>query len=352
MKIEDLHDYLAVALPEFQPTLAPEQLPGGYLNYVWRVPGEPSPVIVKHAPPFIAALPEVKMDVSRIGYEAQALMCFQEDPVLRQIASELVRPPRLLTFDESRCVVIMEDIGQHGDMGSWLLTETQPADLIETYGRELGRFIGELHARTTDNQHLAAAFDNLPVQHTRIEVQYSHTGEHAERAGLDAAEEIGHRAQAFGQFLLTDGICVTMGDLWLASIMTTAHGLRIIDWEFAHYGHPSLDIAHLTAHLWMHEQHAPDSARRDQVAALRRHFFAAYRAALGDQLDTLIGVEGRRRMATHFGAELLARTSGAFQGGYLYDGLALDDPQMRKAAQTAQQHIMAPENVDTFAALA
>jgi hypothetical protein len=45
------------------------------------------------------------------------------------------------------------------------------------------------------------------------------------------------------------------------------------------------------------------------------------------------------------------RTTGAFQEGYLYEGLAVDAPVLQEAVHVAAQHIRSPERVDTFAAL-
>ena len=49
------------------------------MNHVWKVPALPSSaVILKHAPPYIATVPEVELDDSRIIFEAEALQAFLE----------------------------------------------------------------------------------------------------------------------------------------------------------------------------------------------------------------------------------------------------------------------------------
>jgi len=77
-----------------------------------------------------------------------------------------------------------------------------------------------------------------------------------------------HRAAvAVGEFLQSphdSGLCLTHGDAWLRSFLvlppdTAAAAtparpatwrIALIDWEFAHWGCPTFDVAHLAAHLW------------------------------------------------------------------------------------------------------
>ena len=66
MNPQEVLDHLRRRVPRFEPTAEPELLGGGYLNYVWRVRGHPEPVIVKHAPPYIAAKPDVDVG-GRLG---------------------------------------------------------------------------------------------------------------------------------------------------------------------------------------------------------------------------------------------------------------------------------------------
>jgi len=45
------------------------------------------------------------------------------------------------------------------------------------------------------------------------------------------------------------------------------------------------------------------------------------------------------------------RVIGAYQRGYLYDGLALNDSNVREAVQVGAAHIRNPGRSETFAAL-
>ena len=71
----------------------------------------------------------------------------------------------------------------------------------------------------------------------------------------------------------------------------------------------------------------------------------------GPKFDELFGAPGIRESTVHFGCEILVRTVGVFQEGYLYEGLSLDDAVIQEAVGVAAQHIRSPETVDSLAAL-
>jgi aminoglycoside phosphotransferase (APT) family kinase protein len=139
-----------------------------------------------------------------------------------------------------------------------------------------------------------------------------------------------------------------MGDLWPPSVRVTSAGLRLIDWELAHFGRPSQDVAHLTAHLWMYAHHAPTEEAAGKARSVLQRFLYAYRAALGERLDAILGTQGLRECAIHVGSEILVRTVGGFQDGYLYEGLGLEDTAIREAVEVAAKHLRAPQCADTF----
>jgi hypothetical protein len=129
-----------------------------------------------------------------------------------------------------------------------------------------------------------------------------------------------------------------MGDLWPPSVLVRDGDLRVIDWELAHYGRPLQDVAHFRAHCWMQAHRAPSPDRAEAVETLEEAFLAAYRDALGPAADDLLpGIE--RAGPIHAGAEILVRTVGRFQPGFLYDGLAPDHPAVQDAVTHAAGRI-------------
>ncbi|MGB0386180.1 MAG: phosphotransferase [Ardenticatenaceae bacterium] len=349
---EALLRHLSERLPEFEAAGMPEPLQGGYLNYVWRVRGTPNSawgsVIIKHAPSHIAAMPDVPLDPRRILIEANALTAFGAQGACSAVASSAIRAPHLFDLDASQHILIMEDVGEHVDLGAWLHQGRQGSDESRIVGSQLGEFIGRLHLLSYGDQQLAPLFANQTIQQTRLEVQYRVIEELAIKCALSDAKMLGERALALGEQFLQPGSCVIMGDLWPPSLLMTSAGLRVIDWELAHFGQPAQDIGHLVAHLWMQRHRAPNRQIAAQADILLQSLLQSYRTTLGDLFDPIFGTKGIHQSSIHFGAELFVRTVGAFQSGYLYDGLSIDHPLIQEAVQVAAAHIRTPERVDTF----
>jgi aminoglycoside phosphotransferase (APT) family kinase protein len=184
------------------------------------------------------------------------------------------------------------------------------------------------------------------MQETRLAVQYRGVAEMLGAGTVDDAEALGRRAESLGEDLLEPGRCLTMGDLWPLSVLVTKEGLRLIDWELAHYGRPLQDVAHWCAHLWMQRHRAPSDAVAKVVAAHRDAFLGAYGDALGGARAALWSDAERRAAAIHFGAEILVRAVGPFQDGYVYAGLASEHPAVREAVATAADHLRNPYDND------
>lgn len=350
MTDDEVLSHVRKRLSEFTPTGDPSELAGGNLNMVWRVPGEPSPVIVKYAPPHIAANPDVPLDPSRLLIEARSLELFEPEGPLAALCDTELRPPHPIDVDTDPHVLVMEDVGGGPDLGAWFRAESD-SGAAKAIGRHIGEFIGTLHAQTESREAFANAFDNRPMQETRHAVQYEPARDYLAAAGVKDADMLGDRTEALGKRLLEPGRCYTMGDLWPPSVRITEDGLRLIDWELAHYGQPAQDVAHFVAHLWMQAHRAPDASAAERIRACQRAFLRAYRAAVGDAADALLDENSLRDCAIHFGCEILARTTGAFQEGYLYEGLSPHHDAIQEAVSMATEHIRDPDAPDTFASL-
>lgn len=301
----DLPGYLAEHQPDLEVTGAPVALAGGLMNHVWRVPATPHPVIVKYAPPHVAAAPEIPVDPGRIGFEAEALLYLEA-----RFDGGPVRAPHLLDHDARASVLLMEDLGDHPTLGERL----RAGAATRADGEALGRFVGRLHARTLGDEGRADEHDNAPVQATRREVQYRGVARWLADAGLPD-DGLGAAAAALGDRLCQPGRCLVMGDLWPPSVLATPEGWRVLDWEFSHYGRPCQDLGHLLAHLWLAADRAESPAVRAGVEAYRDGFLAGYRAGGGDDTPALLDEETRADTPTHMRCEVLARTVGAFVDG-------------------------------------
>ena len=349
---DDVLPYVQERCPDFEPAGPPERLPGGNLNIVWRVPGGGRSLIVKYAPPYIAVDPDTPLDPSRLCIEARCLEALATGGRLADVTEPTVRAPRPVDVNAEIPVLIMEDIGDVPSLDQWL-REENPAGLEEKaalQGRRLGRFLGRLHTTTSNDDRYADAFNNRPMQETRLAVQYQNVAEMLRAGGVDDADTLGARAESLGERLLEPGHCLTMGDLWPSSVLVAEEGLCLIDWELAHYGRPLQDVAHFLAHLWMQRHRASSDAVAEAVEIHRDFFLTTYADMLSTTEAPLWTDVERRDAVVHFGAEILVRAVGPFQDGSVYAGLAPEHPAVREAVTRAARCLRSPQEVDVLGA--
>ncbi|PWN05329.1 phosphotransferase [Rhodohalobacter mucosus] len=315
--------FVQKCLPDFEPAGSPEELIGGNINRVWRIPGDSDSVIVKYAPPYIAASPDVPMNSNRLSFEARALGSFMQSGPLSGIDQTYVQPPELLGHDTDASLLLMEDITPSVP---WFEALRKGRAEIET-ARDLGRFIGALHRITYGQPAIAGQFHNMPVQETRYHVQYMSLAETLSKKDDPDFRSAAERCRQLGRLLMKQGRCLLMGDLWPPSLLWSRNKIRIIDWEFVHYGRPLQDLAHFCAHCMMH--HAVASAgTRDLFTDIWGRTMNGYKRETSQLYQELINGDEIEWFSVHVGAEILARTIGAFSQGYLFE-----DPKQRMARE-------------------
>lgn len=316
----------------------PVPLSGGNLNYIWRVTGTPYNVIVKHAPPYIAGQPELPLDPQRIHFEAKALQQFSGDGKLHPLTSDHISPPELVHFDDKNHLLIMEDVGNNG---GFFIGELG-ADHVEL-SASLGEFIGSLHRKTAGSPWFKKNFNNSGIQQTRQQVQYNGAEEFLVNAGIKPEQEAVYHARILGEKLLTPGKCMVMGDLWPPSVIIQQHRLRIIDWEFAHFGYPFQDTAHFLAHCTMQIAATSSETRKKKVEAIARRFLKSYQSAVGEETGLQMGREEQHDFNIHYAMELLIRTTGAFKSGYLFEDFPVSDPVIQQIVHRAYSFLLNPD---------
>ncbi len=326
---EQIHTIITGQLPNVTATSALIPLDGGNLNHVWRLESNPHNLIIKWAPPHIAANPEVPLSPQRIHFEAEALQLFSKENQLAQIASSGCRPPHLLYFSREHDLIIMEDVGAALSITEWTNNEGE----VEV-GRTLGQFIGQLHKETYAQSEFAERFHNSNIQQTRQQLQYNPAAEYLKKTGVVNVDSnlVQSKTKTLGQTLLEPGKCLVMGDLWPLSVLVDGGNLRLIDWEFAHYGRPLQDVGHFAAHCWM-QAHANKEFTWGRQ--LWSYFWDGYRQALGNAFDELYDKQEFDSMATHIGAEIVVRAAGPFKQGYVYAGYNEKSRSIKEAAQKA-----------------
>lgn len=314
---------LDAAFPALAPFGEPERLAGGNLNFVWRARCASGSVVVKHAPPWAVAAPQVALSPRRLLIEARALSLLA-GPLAR--LGGAVRTPAPRGFDRRAWLLVTEDVGPGADLSERLEDEAAFT--------ALGGFIGRLHRETLDDATLRRRFDNAAMQRARRDSQYALTGALAHAAGAPDAQRLGADALELGQRWIAPGRCLVMGDLWLPSVLLRDGGLRLIDWELAHFGSPAQDVGHLLAHVFMHGLAQGRAATAEAAASA---FLGAWRAAWGASFDGVWTKAEERDAALHFGCEVLARALGPFRGG----GPLGSVPVASAAGQAALQQALA-----------
>lgn len=337
----ELLNYIAQALPRFQPQGQPEPLSGGNLNHVWRLAGQPKPLVIKQAPPYVAKQPNIPLDPSRLLMEAAALQTLAQGGALASVASDRARPPHPQHLDTRAHILIMEDLGDLPDLARALRhpeceTDCQPEHL----GHDLGRFIGQLHSQSLNDPQLARRFDNRAMQQTRNQVQYQQVGALCSSAGLTGADRMAARAVSLGRTFLQPGQCLTQGDLWPASILVDQGRLRLIDWELCHFGQAAQDLGHFGAHCWMQAHRAANPEQAQHWQGVWEAFVTTYRAEATLEGDSLLSEDNRRLSQWHAGAEIIMRCLGPFQAGYLYEGLEYRQASVQEALAQAQAFLL------------
>ena len=272
------------------------QLTGGLINRVWRVTHSGGSFIAKHTTDHIATAPDVPMDPNRQRIEARAM------ELASAYQTHDTKLPAVLVYDPARHVTAYQDIGDVPDIGMWLRSSPDEASIHRVFG-SLGEFLATLHSVTASAPMLAADVTNDSIQATRDEVQYQAVRSWCDEQGIQLSPAASARAEAVGARFLEPGECLIMGDLWLRSILIDHEQTTwLIDWEFAHWGKPEQDTAHLLAHLFMaaHIDATPGAA----VAA--RSFLEHYAAKAPTN-----SARSHHAIA-HAACEVLSRTIGAF----------------------------------------
>jgi 5-methylthioribose kinase len=300
-------------LPEFEPTTV-ERLAGGHLNQVFRVRNQERSVVVKHAPPFAAQYPEMPLSPRRSDFEARALLAFGPSGALNHLVGGRRWTPELLAWDRQGHTLIMTDFEGGNPLGK----SGQPHLFSEM--KALGAFMARLHAGTRGDPLLAMIFNNRTIQEERHRLQYQGIRGICEGLGASDAEKLGAKVEAMGQRFLSPGRCLIMGDLWPASILVHDNTLVLIDWEFAHYGQPAQDLAHLGAHLWMRLCCAQDDDEATCAKTCWESFMEGYRQAWFTSGGDLAFRHTAENTRLHWAAEVLIRSHGPFSDASAFAG--------------------------------
>jgi len=226
-----------------------EEIGDGNINFVYRVSGASTSLIIKQALPYIRIIGEGwPLSQDRIRIEAEALQ------LEAKYCPDLV--PEVYHYDAEQCAIVMEDISAYDNLRNVMVARQKLPLLAE----HLGRFLADTLFYTSDlyldahaKKALVKSFINPDLckiseelffwdpycDHERNSIN-EYLRQDAEKLWQDEALKL-EVAQLKMKFL-NQAEALLHGDLHAGSVFANASGCKIIDPEFAYVGPAGFDI--------------------------------------------------------------------------------------------------------------
>jgi aminoglycoside phosphotransferase (APT) family kinase protein len=304
-----------------------EALSGGVSNDVLAVSAAGVELVVKQALPQLRVADEWLATPARIGREARAL----------QLAGSICpgSVPDVVHLDAASHVLVMSRAARGARV--WK-AELLAGRVDEDVAARVGELTGRWHAATLDDPRVAAEFGDLEP-FVQLRVDPFHRTVAARHPHLAA------RIEELAASLLRPGRCLVHGDLSPKNMLVGAReapagvqGRRavapeaaaepvtgavasstplesrsvwVIDWEVAHFGDPTFDLAFLLCHLRCKAAHRPgDASRLGSAAARFLEVYAEHAPAVWAAIEPA-------QLAAQTACLLLARVDGKSPAEYL-----------------------------------
>jgi 5-methylthioribose kinase len=239
--------------------------------------------VLKQALPRFRVAEEWLVPPERAVTEAQAI------ELMARLAPGSV--PALLDSDSEAHTLVVEEAP-----GGWLSWKSRLLDgeADPAVARRLGELLAVLHTGTADVDFGSAeSFEAQRVDPYLRTIQRRHPA---------LTETIG----GYTERLLTTRQCIVHGDFSPKNVLVGDGGVWIIDWEVAHRGDPTFDLAFMLNHLLLKTIHRPDA--RAGYEACGEAFVDAYGPP--SDMSWVLGLVG---------CLMLARVDGKSPAEYLTD---------------------------------
>ena len=240
--------YLKINSPIQRVTVAGQ----GNMNLVLRLETiDYQHFIVKKSFSFVYKYPQVAAPLERNRVEAQFYQQLQPFENIQIFLAQL------LFYDEQNQLLWLEDLGETADFGHLYGLKTSISAAIV---QQLMQFLSILHAVKPSNSLLweNRAMRQLNHEYIFVNPFQANNGINldATTAGLGAVaadylkdELLLTKIKLLGDLYLKNGDVLLHGDFYPNSWLTTAQGLKIIDFEFTFGGFAEFDLSVLYAHL-------------------------------------------------------------------------------------------------------
>jgi aminoglycoside phosphotransferase (APT) family kinase protein len=282
-------------------------LDGGVSNDVVVVDTPEVSVVVKRALRRLRVAEEWLADTARVLSEAKALRT--------AAAYQPAHVPPVLNVDEDERVIV---IGRaEADAHEW------KADLMRgvvdpSVAAEAGRILAGWHRDTAGEATVAREFmSRSAFVELRVDPFY--------RWAARRHPYLARRIDSVVERMDATRRALVHGDFSPKNLLIGRFGMWVIDWEVAHYGDPSFDVAFLLAHLLCKALYRPTAAQDYRRAATE--FVHAYGAGGAPLID-------RRHLAAQTACLLLARMDGKSPVSYLAEPARERGRQLARAVLT------------------
>lgn len=248
------------------------------MNLTLRVQTDRRSVILKQARPWVEKYDHIAAPWDRLRYERRF---YSRVATINGVARHM---PALLAADDDARTLLLEDLGAAND-----LTNLYAGGALEPEEiRSLALYLAELHQATAGDK--LSEFTNREMR----QLNHAHIFEiplsmdlpldlDALEPGLAGAakelrsdREIAEHARELGAIYLADGTVLVHGDFFPGSWLRTAEGIKVIDAEFCHAGHPEIDLGCALAHFSLAQQ---------PLRASRRFLASYLEGCVGYEID-------------------------------------------------------------------
>jgi aminoglycoside phosphotransferase (APT) family kinase protein len=267
-------------------------LAGGVSNVVLAVDADGRRLVIKQA------LGRLRVEAEWLAMRERALIEARALTHARAIVGDAV--PRVIDVDEDSCAIVLERApdGWADWKPALLRGEADPA-----VAAAAGRVIGAVHAATRGDAVTEAAFgDWRPFRELRLDPFHRHVAAvHPELAPV---------LEGLIERMSGRRIALVHGDCSPKNLLVGPGPVWLIDWEVAHYGDPTFDVAFMVCHLVLKTVHRPGC--REPLGRCIRAFLTAH----GDVAGTDI-LDADEWLMRQVAGLLLARVDGKSPAGYL-----------------------------------
>ena len=261
LDVEEVKCYVTSKLQYFQKdeVLQAEEIGDGNINYVFRVwnPDSGKSIIIKQADKFLRSSGRA-LDVYRNKIEAEILK------LEGMLAEGFV--PKVYAYDETMCVLAMEDISAYKNMRKELMegrffphfaeniAEFLARTLLPTTDLVLDRAVKKDNVRLFLNKELCDITEDLvltePYDNYKNRNIVLPENEEFVKEFLYENEQLKADVAQLRDSFMNHAQALVHGDLHSGSIFINEQGIKIIDPEFAFYGPMGYDIGNVIGNLF------------------------------------------------------------------------------------------------------